>query len=325
MAEVRASRASSCACVRGPSRFRALSTSRAGSRRPAGAAPPARDHLQGAAPLEELVHLALDQGLGRGRLLLPLAKVGFRHGLEVVEVVEEHPGELGGPGVDVARTAMSIRNSGRRRRPPTPPGCPPRGSHPGGAVPLITMSAFMSSARSDSKGAAVPPRAAASCSASRRCAPRERWPVPRSARGGARPARSSSRPDQEHAPVLQLAEDLAGQLHGHVRDGDRVFADPRLGAARLAAAIDGLRRRIQDRPQGARPSRDLIGPPSPGPGSAAPPGPIESRLAATRKACRTAASPSRQLEERLELTGRATVVAGEERNEAGTADSLARP
>ena len=121
---------------------------------------------------------------------------------------------------------------------------------PGAPVPLITMSARASSSRSDSKGAARPPSAAASSSALLEgAAAQHRGPRAAAHQVPRRQLAHLARAHQEHVAVLQLAEDLAGQLHRHVGDRDRVLADAGLGARALGGGERAVAQRVQGGPE----------------------------------------------------------------------------
>ena len=133
-------------------------------------------------------------------------------------------------------------------------------TRPGAPVPLMTMSARASSSRRDSKGAALPPRAAASSAAFSKVRP------PRTvARAAAahemlrRQLAHLARAHEQHVLVLQLAEDLARQLDRDVGDGDRVATDARLRAHALGRGQRAIAQRVEGRAQGARLLRRLVG------------------------------------------------------------------
>ena len=76
------------------------------------------DHLDVALPRQELADLALDERLGALRLARALAQVRVHHLLEIVDVVAVDVVEARPRPASTSRgTAMSMKNSGRPRRP----------------------------------------------------------------------------------------------------------------------------------------------------------------------------------------------------------------
>ena len=253
----------SCSGVSGPRRWRAFSIS---ARRISSAR--CRSSTRSGTTSSERRHSrnsrisSLQDRLGRRGLLPPLAQVGLGHRLEVVEVVEED-------ARDLARVLARCRAAPRCRS-GTAAGrgasaCAASTSSrwitmPGAPVPLITMSACASSARSASKGAARPPRAAASCSAFSNVRPPRtvaRAPVPHHL--PRRELAHLARADEQHRAVAQLAEDLPRELDRDVRDRDRVAADRGLGARALGGGDRPVAQRVQHRAQAARLLRGLVG------------------------------------------------------------------
>ena len=165
---------------------------------------------------------------------------------------------------------------------------------PGAPVPLITMSARASSLRSASKGAARPPRAAASCSAfSNVRPPRTEARAPsrtiwRAASSLILPAPTSSTARSCSSPKILRASSTA------TCDTETAFLPIAVSVrARLAAATERLRSAFSTEPR--LPAFSAASYASfTCPRICGSPITIESRLAATRKACRTAASPSRR-------------------------------
>ena len=105
---------------------------------------------------------------------------------------------------------------------------------------------------SDSKGAALPPSAAASSSAFSKLRPPSTVArAPPAHEVARRQLAHLARAHQQHLPVAQLAEDLARQLHGHGRDRDGVAADAGLRARAFGRGQGAVAQRVQDRAQGA--------------------------------------------------------------------------
>jgi len=166
MAVVAASSACSCSgVIVPPSRFFAFSTSPSGSRRRAGAARPGGDHLE---DCRHTRNSCTSSSPGSPRaVLVALAQVGLRDGLESSRSYRNTPGTFAAAGSTSRGTAMSIRKSGRcfgrRRRPPRRPF---EMTIPGAPVPLITMrpgSARTGAPRKGRPCRPAPPPAASAC------------------------------------------------------------------------------------------------------------------------------------------------------------------
>ena len=190
-------------------------------------------------------------------------------------------------------TAMSIRNSGRPRRSSCATSTSSRSTTtPGAPVPLITMSAAESSPRSASKGAARPPRLAASCSAFSKVRPPStearapRRTICRAASSLILPAPTSSTERPPRSPKILVASSTA------TCETDTAFLPIAVSLrARLAAEIERVRRPFSTAPR-LRACSAVWYASFTWPRICDSPSTIESRLAATRKACRTAGSPS---------------------------------
>ena len=103
-----------------------------------------RSDVDGALTLMESLDFGGDEGLGVAGLAAALFHVGRGHLLQVVDVVDEDAVELVHRRVDVAGTAISMKNMGRlRRRWRKAWPCSGRKMGCGAPVELMTMSALL--------------------------------------------------------------------------------------------------------------------------------------------------------------------------------------
>ena len=185
-----------------------------------------------------------------------------------------HPPSFAHRGLDVARgTAMSMRKSGRSWP-------PRRACRAASTSALVNDEAGRRRPADDdlgaaelvaqrSKGTARPPRLAASSSARSNVRPPSPWRALLPAPADARPRRDVPAPTSRTLLVLQVAEDLARELHRDVGDGDRV---PGRWPSRCAPASrrpGSVAERVAGTPSGPGALGGLDTRPSPDPGSEA--------------------------------------------------------
>ena len=255
-----------------------------------------RHHVERAAPLEERADLLLDDAFRGGSFPLPLAEVRLGDRLHVVEVVEEDAGHLPGVLGDVARHG----DVDEEERPPAARGLRrldvvavnDHARGPGAADDDVGLRELAAEGLERGRRARrAQPRAVRP---SRRSARRARWRARRRAPSAARRARSSF-------PRRRAGRRGRAARRRSCARARRRRARPRRRCARWRSrsapasprAIDRLRSAVSTDPR--LPAFSAAAYASfTWPRICGSPITIESRLAATRNAWRTAASPSRR-------------------------------